>query len=202
MSVRLFVEGGGDGKDTHSECRRAFHQLLKTCGLAGRMPGVIASGSRAAAYRDFCTALADPSSTALLLVDSEDRVDDGAGPWQHLRNRPADAWDRPALATDDQCHLMTQAMETWLVADRNALTARFGAKLDVGALPRTEPLENCSKRDVLAGLEKATENCPQPYRKGAVSFQVLALVAPERLRRAGPWATRFVAAMQKLAAQR
>ncbi len=104
MSIRLYVEGGGDSKAQRAECRRGFSEFLRSSSLAGRMPRVVACGGRQNAYDSFCTALASPrEGPPMLLVDSEEPVN-AAGPWEHLHAR--DGWVRPRAATDDQCHLM------------------------------------------------------------------------------------------------
>ena len=69
-TVKLFVEGGGDSNSLRIECRAAFNHFLQKAGLAGKMPRIIASGSRKAAYDDFCTAIRN-GEEAMLLVDSE-----------------------------------------------------------------------------------------------------------------------------------
>ena len=53
VSARLYVEGGGDGKAGKSRCREGFSKLLKKCDFAGRMPSLIACGSRDFAYDRF-----------------------------------------------------------------------------------------------------------------------------------------------------
>lgn len=54
---KLFVEGGGNHNDAlKTECRRAFTALLEKAGFKGRLPRVVACGSRRNAYEQFCTA--------------------------------------------------------------------------------------------------------------------------------------------------
>ena len=72
-TVKLFVEGGGDGKSLRTECRAAFSSFLRKSGLTGYMPRVVASGSRNSAYSDYCTAIKN-GELAVLLVDSETEV--------------------------------------------------------------------------------------------------------------------------------
>ncbi len=56
VNVRIYVEGGGDGKSLKIECRKGFRTLLEKEGFAGKMPGIIACGRREKAYKDYCTA--------------------------------------------------------------------------------------------------------------------------------------------------
>lgn len=60
MSVRLYMEGGGDNnKDLATRCRKGFTQFLENSGqLKGRMPRVVVCGGRKRSYDDFCCAFA------------------------------------------------------------------------------------------------------------------------------------------------
>lgn len=179
MSVELFVEGGGDGKDLQIECRKGFRRLLEKAGFAGRMPRIWACGPRTRAYEDFRIAARAGEPRAILLVDSEDAVNGEA--WQHLRAR--DGWERPAGVDDDQAQLMVTCMETWLMADRTALRSFFGSCLQESALYQAGGLEDRTRQDVQVALEQATRNCgrERAYAKGKRSFQLLAEVKPEAL---------------------
>ena len=81
MNVKAYVEGGGDTNALKTKCRQGFSEFFRKAGLAGRMPRIVASGSRRNAYEDFCTALkkAAADQFIVLLVDSEDAVATGAG---------------------------------------------------------------------------------------------------------------------------
>ena len=83
---------------------------------------------------------------------------------------------------------MVQVMETWLLADRAALRRYFGAPFRENALPQWPALENVSKRDVSEALARATAACTRPYDKGTVSFELLAIVDPARVKAACPHA--------------
>ncbi len=201
MTVRLYVEGGGDSKALRTACRRGFAELLSKAGLAGRMPRIIACGSRTDAYRDFCTAVRmTQHGVAVLLVDSEDPVNATTDPWAHLRGR--DGWHRPRGAGVDACHLMVECMEAWFLADRQALVGTYGPRFRVGALPRKRQVEQIAKSDVFRTLEQATRDSRRgPYRKGEQSFLVLERLDPARLEQAAPHARRFFDALRALAAE-
>ena len=93
VAVRLYVEGGGDTNRLRTACRRGFREFFLKAGLAGSMPRIIASGSRRSVYEDFCTAISQSGDVCVcLLVDSEEAVADGEGPWDHLKKRQADQW--------------------------------------------------------------------------------------------------------------
>ena len=47
--VKIYVEGGGDQAKLKRECRRAFSKFFEKAGFKGKMPRVVASGSRGSA---------------------------------------------------------------------------------------------------------------------------------------------------------
>ena len=105
----------------------------------------------------------------MLLLDAERAVGE-TGPWQHLKDR--DGWDRPDGATDDQCHLMVQAMESWFLADRTALEKYYGQDFQETALPSNPQIEQVSKNDVLGGFRQATRGTTKGrYDKGIPQFR-------------------------------
>jgi hypothetical protein len=126
VSVRVYVEGGGDYKhnDTATTCRRGFQELFGKLGLPGRRLSVIACGSRLQTFNDFRKALRQQTGDfVILLVDSEGPVV-APGAWAHFHAR--DGWQRPAGTIQDQAHLMVQCMEAWFLADREALIEFYG----------------------------------------------------------------------------
>ena len=210
--MNLFVEGGGDANALRTACRKGFSDFLEKAGFRGRMPRIIACGSRADAYDSFCTAVRS-GEPALLLVDSEALVADTHQPgddrnpsaraewlpWQHLRQRQGDRWEKPAGADDLQCHLMTQCMESWLLADRKSLKAFFGQGFKENQLPAAaNPVERIEKTQVYDALARATRDCKtkSQYGKGEHSFKLLAMIDPEKVVNASPWARRFVETLQ------
>lgn len=123
-----------------------------------------------------------------MLVDSEGPVA-GTSPWDHVRQRTGDGWERPANASDDDLHFMIECMEAWLIADRVALEQHFQA-LNQRALPGWSELERVPKTDLYAALDRATPR-GNKYDKGPHSFKVLEKVRPAVLRTACPSADRF-----------
>ena len=193
MSVKLYVEGGGDSKSLKRACRRGFGKFLERAGAAGKMPRIVACGSRADAYESFKTAHASQDGGAMLLVDAEAPVT-SQGSWQHLNAR--DGWARPANATDEQCHLMVQVMESWFFADADALSSFYGQGFRRQALPQNPNVEGVLKQDVLAGLAQATRETGKGiYKKGADSFAILENLDPARVRSASPYADRLISAL-------
>lgn len=202
--VTLYVEGGGDANSLKTACRAGFTEFITKAGIKKR-PRVVACGSRRDAYDSFCTAIAQ-GDDALLLVDSEAAVaaQHQAGgperwsPWRHLLQR--DNWSKPVTAQEADCHLMTQVMETWFVADPATLAAFFGQGFNDKALPAAaNQVESIAKQAVYSALQQATKQCKtkSAYGKGEHSFKLLAKVVPAAVMDASPWAKRFVDELKK-----
>ncbi|MDR3298638.1 MAG: DUF4276 family protein [Candidatus Accumulibacter sp.] len=204
--VKLYVEGGGDTAELKAACREGFTAFISQAGIKNR-PRVVACGSRRNTYESFCTAI-ENGEEAILLVDSEDVVNtqhqhglsDTWQPWAHLKVRIGDEWDKPAGVAETRCHLMVQVMESWFLADQNALKAFFGQGFRENALPAANnPIEGISKQQVYDALAQATEDCKTKatYGKAAHSFKLLAKVDPAKVTQASPWAKRFVDELRK-----
>lgn len=186
MSIKIYVEGGGNSKALKTACRKGFRLFFEKAGLAGRMPGIVACGGRQNTYERFSMTLAAANDTPVLLVDAEAPVTE-ATRWAHLRAQ--DAWERPNGATEEQCHLMVQIMESWFLADRRALAAFYGGGFQGGALPGNPHVEHVPKSDVLSGLERATRTTQKgSYSKGSHGFEILADLDPATVEDAAPHA--------------
>ena len=193
MKVKVYVEGGGDGKSLRPKCRQGFNSFFEKANLVGRMPKVIACGGRDSAFDKFCIALRSKNAEEfiVLLVDSEGPVADGSGTWLHLGTR--DGWERPDGAEDENAHLMVQCMEAWFLADKDNLAAFFGQGFNRNALPSSQKIEDVAKRDVLEGLRRATRRCKKgEYGKGRHSFDMLEQTDPAKVMNASPHARRLV----------
>ncbi len=195
VSIKIYVEGGGDRKDLKTRCRQGFSQFSEKAGLKGRMPAVVACGSRQKAYDNFCTAIktAGDDELPMLLVDSEEEV--SQPPWKHLQTR--DGWTRPGEAQDKQAHLMVQVMESWFLADRPALVGYLGKEFRESALPGRANIEEVSKQEVFDSLKSATRECGKDKvydekAKGKHSFEILGQLDPSKVRNASPHADRLL----------
>jgi hypothetical protein len=198
VRVKVYVEGGGDTRQQQSGLRRAFAQFIEETGLGGNMPRVIACGSRSTAFDDFKTGHKEAETVAILLVDSEEPVT-ADSPWHHLQRR--DGWIRPPDTEDDQCHLMVQVMESWFLADREALAAYYGSDFRSSAIPQWPEIEGIPKVDVLSGLHRATRNTTKgSYRKGRHGFEILGRLDPNKVTTASLHAKRFVDSLKKFGA--
>ena len=198
-NITIYVEGGGDTAALKGQCRRAFSSFLEKAGFAGKMPKIVARGSRNAAYESYCIAIKQ-GNEALLLIDSEAPVQNISGdpsqwnPWEHLKTR--DAWQRPDGASNIDCHLMVQVMETWFFADSTALERYFGNGFNIKSIPNRTDIEEIPKADVESALDASTKMTKKRgYAKGRDSFDILASIDPAKVAQKSLWANRFIASL-------
>lgn len=204
--VKLYVEGGGDSAALRAACRQGFTQFIMGAGVKHK-PRVVACGSRRDAYDSYCTAIAN-GEDAVLLVDSEAPVaalhqqgeDKTWQPWQHLKQRRGDGWEKPKDVQETDCHLMVQCMESWFIADPVTLKAFFGQGFQENQLHATaNSVERVPKAQVYSVLANATKNCKTKarYGKGEHSFDLLGKIDPAKVTAASPWANRFVSLLKE-----
>lgn len=195
MTARLYIEGGGDGKDQAIRFRQAWTEFFARAGVA-RRTRVVRGGGRDQTFERFATAMKARGSNVLplLLVDSE-RAVTGNSVWAHLLS--FDGWVRP-VGAGDQAFLMVQAMETWLLADHAALRRYFGSGFRSSALKQWARLETVPKATVFRVLGKATAGCTKRYAKGRVSFELLARIDPDLVENACPHAKALLSRIRAL----
>ena len=200
MNVKVYVEGGGDRRELRAKCRQGFSTFFRKAGLDGRMPTVVACGSRHQAYDKFCSAIAhQPEDFNILLVDSEGPVQ--PEPWAHLAER--DGWNRPFAARDESAHLMVQTMESWFLADRDCLVRYFGNGFNANALPPPQrAIEDVAKDDLERALrESPRQSRKRRYTKGRDSFALLGQLDAARVLAASPHARLLVKTIATSAGQ-
>ena len=180
MTATLYVEGGGDGRSLRGRFREGWREFFRSAGVGSRVK-IVRGGGREQTFRRFAMAAvsAGANGPALLLVDSEGPVVADHAAWRHLAAR--DGWTRPGGVGDDQAFLMVQVMETWFLADRDALRAYFGDGFREKAIRDWPDLESVPKATVFDVLDRATVACRQNYAKGRVSFELLARIDPARV---------------------
>lgn len=154
--IAIYLEGGGDGKDSKAEIRQGMDAFLEPLKNAARRKAlrwkVVACGGRDRAFAAFQHArqLGD-MSIVVLLVDSEEGMT--TSPCAHLSAR--DRWDMSGVP-DVAVHLMTQTMEAWIVADGASLAEYYGQHFQRNALPAAQNLELVPKADIENALKRAT----------------------------------------------
>lgn len=197
--VVLYVEGGGESRGLQAPLREGFHKLFhKLPGLAAQ-PKIIACGGRKQAFDDFLLGLKRHTDAyCMLLVDSEAAVADIGAKWAHVRTRDGDGWVRPAGVDEAQLQLMIQVMETWLIADPEALATYFGQGFQAAALPRARNLEDIAKLDVTRTLKKASEKSKLGGYRKAHGFDLIGLVAPTKIEHRCPGAASLFAELTRL----
>lgn len=158
MNVAIYMEGGGQGKDSKVAIRQGMDTFLTEIKEACRNKSwhwrLVCCGPRNEAYRRFRNELLNNSEgIVVLLVDSENTVSSSA-PEKHLATR--DGWDFQGI-DKDIVHLMVQAMETWIAADPDTLKEYYGQGFRRKALPSHKNLEEVSKKDIAEALNRATQ---------------------------------------------
>lgn len=182
--IEIYMEGGGDRRDGKAALRQGMDALLKPLKTTARSKALhwklVPCGSRKAAFRAFRNAVnAGDDAFVMLLVDSEAPV--STGPRQHLASR--DEWDL-GFADEDAVHLMAQVMETWIIADTDALDDYYGQGFRCNVLPHRENLEDVSKRDVEQALNRATEQTTKGrYHKIKHASDLLRRIDVSKVRR-------------------
>ena len=182
VKAKIFIEGGSPGETSDAIFKQSWQKFFAAAGLTRHMPGVVRGTSRNETFDKFKDALSRQNprkkgfEMLLLLVDSEGPVGEGLSAWQHLNDR--DHWQRPPDAQDNSAFLMVQFMETWFLADQDALRTVFKQDFNENPLREWPDLEAVSKDTALSVLRRATNG---RYRKGEVSFRLLAETNPERV---------------------
>jgi len=200
VKVAIYVEGDPHGTSNQSvtRFREAFHSFLKKALDGLPQPRVIACGSRDRAHKQFCNAATNDSEAfAILLVDSEDPVQDGKTASAHLRDREKH-WN---TVPEHQAHLMVQCMETWFLADREALTHYYQGGFQPSALPQNPNIEKISRADVMKSLDNAArQTAKEKYLKIRDGCGILERIDPGKVAKASPFANDlFVALRERLA---
>jgi len=160
---------------------------------------VIPCGGRRWAYDAFADALEqEPDALNILLVDSEDPVAVTVLPWDHVKQREGDKWDRPASAGDTHLQMMVACMEAWFLADPEGLKAHFGGNFDAAKLPPANLAESRTKADIETALRQATRNTKaKQYRKIRDGARLLETIDSVTVRRHCQWCDRLFAALGK-----
>lgn len=184
-AVRIYVEGGGDKREGRRAVRQGFAGFLRE--FQGVMPAIVACGGREGTHDDFLTALKNhPNDFVILLVDAEEAV--VASPRQHLKAR--DGWELEN-ADDEQVHLMVQAIEAWMIADREALRAYYGHGFSANSLP-DKPPEDIPKDDLKRFLDQAGRNTQKKgYNEIDDGTKILAKLDPAVVRKKCPHCRRL-----------
>lgn len=196
----LYIEGGGD-RFSKARLREAFSRFLSQPRQAAYARAIqwrlVMCGSREEAYRMFQKRLQDsPSVLTFLLVDAERTV--SGTPREHLGK--GDAWDL-SFATDKQCHLMAQVMESWFLADPEALERFYGQGFAAGQIPKRKIVEEVPEDEVMTALDNATRKTLKGrYHKIQHGPLILESLGPDRVRARAPHCDRLFQTLMKAVA--
>jgi hypothetical protein len=197
--IRIYIEGGGDDRDTKRQIRQGFSSFLKDLVQMARSKrikwDIIVCGSRNNAFRSFQNALEDyPDAFNVLLVDSEAAVNQPF--WEHLKSR--DNWDSPGV-DDTHCHLMVQAMEAWFIADIDTLKKFYGQGFRENSIPKNTTVEKIDKASLEPSLKAATRNTSKgEYQKIQHASKLLELLDVTKVRKAAPKCDRLFTTLSKI----
>lgn len=185
--------------DNNAEAfRRGWQTFFNKAGVNGRILEIAVGGGQEEAFALFENQLAfydqqqNTEPKPLLLVDSEEPVAPGHTVWQHLQTRRQNIFQRPANADDQSAYMMVQAMETWFMADPTALQCFFGVSFDSSVFENSPALESILKGDALDKLRQSSRGCRPRYRKGKVSYDLLAQISPDTVSAACPHAEQLL----------
>ncbi|MBG1245556.1 DUF4276 family protein [Nostoc sp. NZL] len=194
IEVRIYIEGGGDGKNTKALIRQGFSNFLKPLVEIAKSQkikwDITICGSRNNAFRDFRNALkSHPEAFNVLLVDAEASVTTQS-PWKHLKFR--DNWDAPSGVDDSHCHLMVQAMEAWFISDIATLKKFYGQGFKENAIPKNANVEIIDKDSLEPSLKAATRSTKKgEYQKIKHVSKLLELLDVDKVRKASPHCDRL-----------
>ena len=183
-SIIIFMEGGGQHKESRAMLRAGMEEFLRELKETAQAKSwrwkLSCSGSRNAAFKCFENARRRGGHTlVVLLVDAEGPV--SASPRDHLSAK--DGWNM-SDSNDVAIHLMTQTMETWILADSEALANYYKQNFTQNALPKSDDLEKVSKVDVERALKRATQKTQKgAYHKIKHAGDLLKRIDPRKARK-------------------
>ena len=194
--IRVYFEGD-------DALRKGFNNFLKSEIDLARQRGLgfnlIAGSSTAETIKDFMTAArAHKDAINIVLIDS-DKPDNG-NLIADLKQR--ESWDTEVGAEiqDEQIHFMVQVMESWFLADRDALKKYYGQGFREGRLPDNQNnVEQISKSDVNDGLKNATRHtAKKKYHKTQHAPDLLSNLDVDKVRCNAPSCNRLFHSLRSL----
>lgn len=193
--IRVYIEGD-------SVLRKGFNNFLKSEIDRARQRRLIfkliAGGSKAETIKDFMTAARTHKDAINIVLIDSDKPDNGnliAGV------KRSASWNAEVGAEiqDAQIHFMIQIMESWFLADRDALKRYYGQGFHEGQLPGNPNVERISKSDVVNGLANATRGTrKKKYHKTRHAPDLLYGLDVDKVRSNAPSCKRLFASLRSL----
>lgn len=156
---------------------------------------------KANAIADFMDGLKKyPDAVNVLLIDTERPY--APNLFQEVRQH--DHWDYivGSNVSDNQIHLMVEVMESWFLADKDALRSYYGQHFLENRLPSNPNVEKIPKNDVINGLADSTRMTSKGrYHKTNHAPQLLAAMDPVKVRAAAPNCSRLFDFLSSLVSQ-
>ncbi len=183
--VRIFVEGGGDTGEGRAKLRQGFSRFFSALRQDIRSVSVnfVMCGAGSSTLSEFLAARSRYDFCAFL-VDSEQVPAAAETPWQHLRRTYTKPCEEPELP---QCHLMVVQMESWFLADPDALADHYGKGFDRKRLPTPDKLEQLTKEQVTRALNEATDGTKAGrYQKIRHGAELLTKIDPVKVQKHAP----------------
>ena len=196
--IRIYVEGGNEYKDSLTKIREGFTNFFHNSNETYiDKIHVIACGSRFRAYKDFIIAWESNSDCInILLVDSETEV--SSIPCAHLKTEDPDFW-KFENCHERHIHLMVQVMESWFLADKEALKTFYGNGFREEKLPCDTQVDTISKGTIEVKLKAATRNSARGrYHKINHAPYILELLDIAKVRAAAHHCDRLFTTLSEL----
>jgi Domain of unknown function (DUF4276) len=190
--VAIYMEGGGDSRDSKAALRQGMDVFLDPLKAAARARSwrwkLVCCGPRQDTFGAFVHALrSGESAVVVLLVDAEGPVI--APPSAYLQAR--EGWDLRDVP-DGVVHLMIQTMEAWIVADALALATYYGQRFNANSLPKALNLETVPRTRLASALERATRSTQKgAYHKIRHASDLLQRIDRQKVQRRCPSCARL-----------
>ncbi len=203
MEIKLYVEGGGKGSHKRATIKLqqgfdAFFSELKDAAREKKISfKIIPSSDTQTTYDDFMLSVRNsPQSFNLLLVDSDNAVAENETARDFLQ-RKYKKWKLQTV-TAEQIHLMVRIMESWFIADVDALKIFYGQEFKESAIPKNKNVEVIEKERVENSLKAATiKTKKEQYHKINHGAKILELINPQKVRQAAPHCEKLFAAIRE-----
>jgi hypothetical protein len=171
MEIRIYFEG-------NRALRPGFEHLFSDLRIAAREADseiqFVAAKSGPHDYRK--AARTHPHAWNVLLKDSEEQIP--ASPAELCRKLGID----PTL--EASVFWMVELMESWFLADPNALVDYYGQGFSASTIGATQDVERIPKSDVLLRLKQASKNTSKgEYHKVKHAPHILERLNPDRVQK-------------------